>query len=223
MRRAVNFAVDRAALARNAGAGFSGLPTDQYLPPAMPGFRDADIYPLGGPDVARARSLAGAHGASRGDVHVQHRRLPERRPRPSRPDLRAIGITVEIKQFPYALMFDRQVDPRRALRHRLCSDGSPTTPTRRSSSTRRSPGSRSTSPAPTPGATDSASPPSPNSAGDQRLRAYGHLDIDLATHVAPVVAFADVTARDFFSARIGCQTYQPFYGMDLGDLCIRRQ
>ena len=49
------------------------------------------------------------------------------------------------------------------------------------------------------------------------------IDIDLATRVAPVVAFADVTARDFFSARIGCHTYQPFYGMDLGALCIRRQ
>ena len=50
MRRAVNFAVDRPALARNALAGFSSVPTDQYLPPGTPGFRDADIYPLGGPD-----------------------------------------------------------------------------------------------------------------------------------------------------------------------------
>lgn len=57
MRRAFNFALDRAALARNAEAGFSSQPTDQLLPPAMPGFR-ADIYPLDGPDVTRARRLA---------------------------------------------------------------------------------------------------------------------------------------------------------------------
>ena len=63
MRRAVNFALDRSALAATAGPGFFGLPTDQYLPTGLPGFRDADIYPLGGPDVARARSLAGTRGA----------------------------------------------------------------------------------------------------------------------------------------------------------------
>jgi hypothetical protein len=28
--------------------------------------------------------------------------------------------------------------------------------------------------------------------------------------------------RNFFSARIGCQLYQPVYGTDLGALCVRR-
>ena len=32
--------------------------TDQYLPPSLPGFRDADIYPLERPDLERARALA---------------------------------------------------------------------------------------------------------------------------------------------------------------------
>jgi hypothetical protein len=58
--------------------------------------------------------------------------------------------------------------------------------------------------------------------GQRRLRAYGQLDVDLATHAAPVIAFANVTAHDFFSGRIGCQTYQPVYGMDLATLCVRR-
>jgi hypothetical protein len=53
------------------------------------------------------------------------------------------------------------------------------------------------------------------------MRAYGQLDIDLATRAAPVVAFGDLTARDFFSTHIGCQTYQPIYGMDLAALCRR--
>jgi hypothetical protein len=47
--------------------------------------------------------------------------------------------------------------------------------------------------------------------GTQRLRAYGRLDVDLAARAAPDIAFAVPTARDFFSARIGCQTYQPIY------------
>jgi hypothetical protein len=38
---------------------------------------------------------------------------------------------------------------------------------------------------------------------------------------APWIAFANESAHDFFSARIGCQLYQPLAGMDLGALCIR--
>jgi hypothetical protein len=30
-----------------------------------------------------------------------------------------------------------------------------------------------------------------------------------------------ITAHDFFSTRIGGQTYQPLYGMDLAALCRR--
>jgi hypothetical protein len=39
--------------------------------------------------------------------------------------------------------------------------------------------------------------------------------------VAPAAAFATNASRDFFSARMGCQVYQPVYGIDLGALCIR--
>ena len=44
----------------NSGDGFVPLPaypTDHYLPPGMPGFRDAHIYPMT-PNVVKARSLA---------------------------------------------------------------------------------------------------------------------------------------------------------------------
>jgi hypothetical protein len=37
----------------------------------------------------------------------------------------------------------------------------------------------------------------------------------------PQINFANVIQQDFFSARIGCQLYQPMVGMDLGALCIR--
>src|SRR5690348_6887597 len=36
-------------------------PTDHYLPPGMPGFRDTHVYPLT-PDVAKARQLAQGRG-----------------------------------------------------------------------------------------------------------------------------------------------------------------
>jgi peptide/nickel transport system substrate-binding protein len=46
MRRAVNYAFDRRALARQPVRASFGRPTDQYLPPGMPGFRDQRVYPL---------------------------------------------------------------------------------------------------------------------------------------------------------------------------------
>jgi ABC-type transport system substrate-binding protein len=57
--------------------------------------------------------------------------------------------------------------------------------------------------------------------GPARYRTYEALSIELARDAAPWVVFATGTPRDFFSTRIGCQVYHPFYGMDLGRLCIR--
>jgi YVTN family beta-propeller protein len=60
MRQAVNYAIDRRALAR-LGDGAQPVPerpTDHYLPPAVPGFRAAHVYPLSG-DTAKAKQLAG--------------------------------------------------------------------------------------------------------------------------------------------------------------------
>ena len=39
---------------------------------------------------------------------------------------------------------------------------------------------------------------------------------------APAAAIATNASRDFFSARIGCQIYQPVYGIDIAALCLRR-
>jgi len=58
--------------------------------------------------------------------------------------------------------------------------------------------------------------------GSSRYRTYGKLAVELARDAAPWVAYANGTARDFFSARMGCQVFQPVYGMDLGALCTRR-
>ncbi len=63
-RRAVNYAIDRRALGREPFGGRGGRPTDQHIPPGYPGFRDATIYPLGGPDLA----APGAWPAALGDT-----------------------------------------------------------------------------------------------------------------------------------------------------------
>ena len=58
LRRAVNFALDRRAISDTYG----WPPADHYLPPGMPGYRNAHLYPSGRPDLERARALARGRG-----------------------------------------------------------------------------------------------------------------------------------------------------------------
>src|SRR5262249_54108022 len=57
--------------------------------------------------------------------------------------------------------------------------------------------------------------------GPERHPAYGQLGLALAREAAPLAAFGNLSEHDFFSKRIGCQTYG-IYGMDLDALCVRR-
>jgi hypothetical protein len=44
----------------------------------------------------------------------------------------------------------------------------------------------------------------------------------MKTDQAPWAAWSNQTNYDFFSSRIGCQLWEPSYGMDLAQLCIRK-
>jgi ABC-type oligopeptide transport system substrate-binding subunit len=57
--------------------------------------------------------------------------------------------------------------------------------------------------------------------GPARYLAYGRLATDLARNGAPWVTYGSMQSYDFFSSRMGCQLYQPVYGIDLATLCIR--
>jgi hypothetical protein len=56
--------------------------------------------------------------------------------------------------------------------------------------------------------------------GPERYLTYGRLDLDLARNAAPLAAYGNLPSDDFFSARIGCQTFG-IYGMDLAALCVK--
>ena len=112
LRRAVNFAVDREALLR----GWPGQAADQLVPPGIPGFRDAAIYPLERPNVREKPSLV---GHLRGERSFSTRSTPKRRVRAqvlgqSRED-RAQGRHQDVPA-PGVLRSDRKSQGR--LRHR---------------------------------------------------------------------------------------------------------
>jgi ABC-type oligopeptide transport system substrate-binding subunit len=103
----VNYAIDRRALARLGGLEnqLPSRPTDRYLPPGMPGFDDARIYPLR-PNLAKARRLAG--GGRRTAVLYAY----DFQPSPQlaeivKSNLRAIGVDVEVKLFAKTVLFKR--------------------------------------------------------------------------------------------------------------------
>ena len=97
LRRAVNFAIDRSALSPY----FVAQKTDQYLPYSMPGFTDANVYPLFAPDLGQAKELA--RGNTRGGKAVMYTTdlpPPVALAMAVRQQLAEIGLDVEVKAIP---------------------------------------------------------------------------------------------------------------------------
>ena len=104
LRKAVNYALDRRAIARAYRP--LATPTDQYLQPAIPGFRDTHVYPLTR-NLARARRLARGHG---GHAVLLACGEPACREVAEliRTELAPIGISVEVKTMSsYYAIFNR--------------------------------------------------------------------------------------------------------------------
>jgi peptide/nickel transport system substrate-binding protein len=108
LRRAVNYALDRAEIARAWGA-LDVRRTDQILPFGFPGFRDYRLYPLAGANVRKARQLA--RGRLRGgkatlwtvdeeQVHVRTAEIVKY-------NLEQIGLDVEVRILPFNLGMQR--------------------------------------------------------------------------------------------------------------------
>lgn len=111
LRRAVNFAIDRQALASAAGR-HAVSPTDQFLTPYAAGFRDVRIYPLRG-DVRKARALARGNTRSGKAVLYSSELFPfaVAQTKLIQASLRQIGIEAEIKGFPHPVFLRKVSTP----------------------------------------------------------------------------------------------------------------
>jgi ABC-type transport system substrate-binding protein len=223
LRQALNFAVDRPALTREFGQGVAST-TDQYFPPGTPGFRDARIYPLSGPNLARARALA--KGRTRSGKAVLYTC--------ARPDClaaaqifqrnaRPIGLEVEIKQFPTALFFEKSIapgepvdimwigwvaawnDPRYFMT--LFDGRTVDAPLSYNYARFRSP------------AFDRLAQRAESLTGDARAEAYGELEVKLVRDAAPAIAYANGNSWAFVSARTGCVVMNPYFL--LNSVCLK--
>jgi ABC-type transport system substrate-binding protein/class 3 adenylate cyclase len=226
MRRALNLALDRRALARvvlQGPLGGPGRPTDQFIPPGLPGFHDVAIYPLGGPDVEQARRLAG-NRRRHAVLYTCIVPVCVEQGREIRRNLAAIGVDVEVKNFPWTEMVRRILRPGEpwdisywgwgvwiadpsdfvapVYADRVVSGSWPGDFSDKALGRRLRAAQRITD-------------------ATARARAFAQLDAAFA-RAGAAAPFATGVTTDFFSDRIGCQVPQPLYGISLGSLCVRR-
>ncbi len=227
LRRAVNFALDRRALQTTAGGPLAGRVTDQYLPPLVPGFRNARIYPLGRPDAHKAKELA--HGSLRGGkavLYTSNIPLAIAAAQLAKQQLDEIGLRVEIKPIPFhaasaayldllaahsepwdmalVLWTPNLPDPEAYINLLLDTHHIGATNLSRFSSTGYDREMRRAERLPQARA---------------RNRAYGVLDVRLARDAAPLAALSIVNEATFVSKRVGCVVLRP--GLDLTAVCLK--
>jgi YVTN family beta-propeller protein len=223
LRRAVNFAIDRPALAEVEVPGVAppGRPTDQYIPPGIPGFHDVPIYPLGGPDVTTARRLAG-DVERHATLYTCNTPGCTRQAEILRSNLRAIGIELDVRQFSIGEMFERVLRPTQpepwdiVLWGWILDYPNPFDFINTQFATGADHPSGFQDPQ-----MDRRMEEASSLSGEAGLRAYAKLDRDLAERFAPQATFASGEATYFLSARMGCQVLHPVTGLDLAALCIR--
>jgi peptide/nickel transport system substrate-binding protein len=218
MRRAVNYAVDRRALAASGGTYFAAAePADMYLPPGVPGFRETHPYPLV-PDLAAARRLAGsAHHTA--VLYCLRQGGGVRAARIIAHDLAAIRIDVRVRCMPGdEFWFRILLHPDEPWDMVVDGSGISNDPADFLDSLGQDTGNVGHFHDPRYTRMLRAAK---RLSGARRAAAYARIDDELVRDAAPSIAFANENAHDFFSARMGCQVYQPVVGIDLAALCIR--
>jgi len=233
LRRAVNYAIDRSALAAQGRRAAevnpfnAGAPTDDYLPRSAAGAEDFQVYPLRKPDLRRARRIAG-HVNATAIMYTPNLSPWREEAQIVRRNLKPLGIDVQVKEFPLGDFFTRVT--RRGEPFDLAVSGYSFTPDpvvslgflfddpQRFSAIQ--PASTNISHFYDAAVSRKLSALEKLS-GAKRYRAAARLAFELEHDAAPAAAFATTASRDFFSARIGCQLYQPVWGIDLAALCLR--
>jgi YVTN family beta-propeller protein len=217
LRQAVNYAIDRRTLAQ-LGFPLPESPATHYLPPGIPGYTAAQVYPLT-PNLAKARSLAQGRGRT-ATLYTCEELTCAQQAQVLKIDLAALGLHLTVKTFPIATL--EAETAKRGARFDLAATGwNPDYPDPNAmlNELLEDPAVFPTfeDPAYQRRLADAA-----RLTGPQRYLAYGKLDLDLARDGAPIVAIGYGLNHDFFSTRIGCQAYG-FYGIDLAALCIKRR
>jgi predicted Ser/Thr protein kinase len=216
LRRAVNYALDRSALA----AAYADAPFAGIVPPAVPGFGFEGPYPRTRADVATARRLAGGRTRHAVIATCNDPRLPKLAAIVGA-DVARIGLTTSVLesqqctgQYRHADLFfttiapqELELDPAQLVDQTLSASvyGSPLGPGPwRAAGFRRELGRAQTL------------------RGQDRLAAYRRIQAQLE-RMAPLAAFGSFVWGEYVSPKVGCRVQQGEFGfLDLGELCKPR-
>jgi peptide/nickel transport system substrate-binding protein len=231
LRRAIGFALDRPAVIASMGNRLLERPTDQLLPPALPGFVDRHLYPIGRPNLAEARRLA--RGNLRGGhatLYVSSSPTALARGNAVQRALARIGFHVSIRPWGVDVFQLRLALPKEPydmaiiLANQSWPDagaflypilgarsipGPVYDPLKYNFSRFRD------------SAFEQGFDVAERSSGKARQNAFARLEARVLTWAAPVAPIYYPNDVLFFSARIGCVTYNPTFTIDYAALCQR--
>lgn len=217
LRRAVNFAVNRAAISKAWGGRLRTHPSDQYLPPSMPGFRPVSIYPLRHPNLPKARALARGHlRTGKAVLYVFDIPVAVATAQIAAQNMARIGLAVEVRSIPASGYFDRVArepfdialigwgpdyrDPYAYINELLG-------PTINNYAHFESPKYRR------------LMGQAARLQGGARYRAYGRLSVRLARDAAPLIPLFFYNEPTLVSKHVGCIVLQP--QLDLTAACLK--
>jgi len=213
-RKAVNWAIDRPALLRTRGK-FGGKRTDQILPPSLPGFTNADLYPLKGANPTKAKSIFGGGG----DVTLMHTTSAAavNYAQIAKYNLEQAGFKVTLKPQPFGVAIKTMgtrgndidiytagwiadyFDPFDFINVLL--DGNNIQDANNNNYSYYNSAKY-----------NKAMAAASKLSGQARFKAYGKLDVDIMKNDAPWAPVFNYTSRDFIIANTENYIYHPVYG-----------
>ena len=226
LRQAVSNALDRKFMTAQHGY-LAGKRTDQFLPYSMPGFKDADIYSLQGPNYKKAKALAA--GKTRDGKAVMYTSNVGVGPpiaQSTQFNLKQIGIDVEIKLLDRVVQHEKAAtkgepfdltyegwgmdypDPANFINVLL--DGRRIQPDNNVNVSYFNDAKFNAQ-------MDKAY----GLAGQPRLNAYAALDKALMKDAAPVAPYISTNARILTSSKVGCYGYTSIQSTLLTQLCVK--
>lgn len=229
LRRAVNLALDRRALVAMTGGPNASRASDQYLPSSLPAYKDANVYPLQRPDLARAKALAkdNLRGA-KAVLYINSSPLPMAIGQLIRQQLAEIGLDVQVRGIPihsasaayfgrlatpgeewdlaFGLWSPSYIDPYAYINLLFDRRFVGGTNFARIASSRYDAEMRRAARLPQ---------------GPPRDAAYAALDARLARELAPAAAVDFLNEPTLVSSRVGCVVLRPV--LDLTSVCLKRE
>jgi oligopeptide transport system substrate-binding protein len=225
LKKAINYAIDRPALARAFGY-LGGKRTDQILPPGLG--RAESIYPLGGPNLgaakgwyarARLKPTTLVYYSTNAPGSVVQAQILEF-------NLKQLGIDLEVKYFDAGTLLEKistRGEPFDLARNGWAVDyadgGSFFSPHLEGSSIQPT-GNLNVAYFDDP-QTNARIDAANRLTGEARRKAWEDLDVRLMRDNPPWAPLIHSNSRSFVSKSFGCFLHHPLYGVDIAAACKR--